>query len=90
MKITEEESKRVFLDDNPDFELVEEGPWSNDYKDYCLQESVYKQVSTGKLFMFNFSRCGSHYTDYYYEYPTEVYEVEQIEVLVKQWVVKNE
>ena len=50
-----------------DWEVVEEGEWTQDYK-YQHKESVVKHVSTGKYYQYEISRSGSPFTDWYYSY----------------------
>ena len=50
-----------------DWEVVEEGEWTQDYK-YQHKESVVKHVPTGKYYQYEISRSGSPFTDWYYSY----------------------
>ena len=50
-----------------DWEVVEEGEWTQDYK-YQHKESVVKHVPTGKYYQYEISRSGSPFTEWYYSY----------------------
>ena len=50
-----------------DWEVVEEGEWTQDHK-YQHKESVVKHVPTGKYYSYGISRSGSPFTDWYYSY----------------------
>ena len=50
-----------------DWDVVEEGKWTQDYK-YQHKESVVKHVPTGKYYQYEISRSGSPFTDWYYSY----------------------
>ena len=72
--------KEIVWGDNPDFQIIEDGDWVNEYKDYDLKETIVQQKSTGKYFRIDQSRSGSYYSDYEYDDPkiTEVAKVEKI------------
>lgn len=69
-----------------DFEVVEEGDWVCDYK-YEICTNVFKRKSDGKYFAHDQSRSGSYHTDYYYNDPEDLYEVERKEVVTIQYVM---
>ncbi len=71
---TTEEIKDIAWGDNPDFVVIEDGDWINEYKDYDVREVIVQQQSTGKYFRIDQSRSGSYYSDYEYDDPkiTEV------------------
>lgn len=62
------------------FHLVEEGEWVNEYKDYDLKTNIYQKIDTGKYYAYNDSRSGSYYSDYEYDNPTELVEVEPVQI----------
>lgn len=71
---TTEEIKDIAWGDNPDFVVIEDGDWINEYKDCDVREVIVQQQSTGKYFRIDQSRSGSYYSDYEYDDPkiTEV------------------
>lgn len=62
------------------FKLIEEGDWVNEYKDYDSKINIYQKIDTGKYYAYNDSRSGSYYSDYEYDNPTELVEVEPVQV----------
>lgn len=62
------------------FHLVEEGEWVNEYKDYDSKTNIYQQISSGKYYAYHDSRSGSYYSDYEYDSPTELVEVEPVQI----------
>ena len=68
-----------------DWELVEDGEWSQDHK-YQHKESVVKHVPTGKFYHYEISRSGSPFTDWYYSYEDGDYP-DLVEVEKKERVI---
>ena len=68
-----------------DWELVEDGEWTQDYK-YQHKESVVKHVPTGKFYHYEISRSGSPFTDWYYSYEDGDYP-DLVEVEKKERVI---
>lgn len=70
-----------------DWEVVEEGEWTQDYK-YQHQVSVVKHIPTGKYYQYEISRSGSPFTDWYYSYEDGYYpdlmEVEKKERVITE------
>ena len=87
-----EEARRAVLEDHFDFELIKEDivdtlRWST------LYESILQHKSTGKFYIFEFSRGSTECQDespYEYEDEVTVPEVEKKMVLVESWVVKKD
>lgn len=71
-----------------DLEVIEEGDWEINFKDYQDKSTYVRHVPTGRFFCINEHRSGSYYSDYYYDAPDAV-EVVQKEVTITQWVVKK-
>lgn len=69
------------------FELVEEGEWVNNYKDYDLKEDIYKHIESGKFYAYYGSRSGSYYSDYEYDNPDELVEVQPVETKTITYMV---
>lgn len=81
---TTEEIKDIAWGDNPDFVVIEDGDWINEYKDCDVREVIVQQKTTGKYFRIDQSRSGSYYSDYEYDDPkiTEVAKVvKKVEVV---------
>lgn len=81
--------KDILAEDTEDFELLEETlvestRWSLHY------EAIFKEVATGKTYRTGYSTGATECQDESpYEYDADdvaVHEVEQIDVVVKQWV----
>lgn len=66
------------------FDLVEEGEWISEYK-YDQKFAVFKRKADGKHFIAYYVRSGSYTTDYDYQDPDEMYEVERKEVVKVVW-----
>lgn len=72
------------FEDEDDFILVEEGEWISDGK-YQSCTHVFQRKSDGKYFAQNWYRSGSYHSDYDYNDPEDLYEVERKEVVTIQW-----
>jgi hypothetical protein len=72
------------FEDEDDFILVEEGEWvvSGKYE-YCT--NIFQRKSDCKYFAQNWYRSGSYHSDYDYNAPEDLYEVERKEVVTVQW-----
>lgn len=68
-----------------DWEVVEDGEWTQDHK-YQHKESVVKHVPTGKFYHYEISRSGSPFTDWYYSYEDGDYP-DLVEVEKKERVI---
>ena len=68
-----------------DWELVEEGEWTQDHK-YQHKDSVVKHKPTGKFYHYEISRSGSPFTDWYYSYEDGDYP-DLVEVEKKERVI---
>lgn len=80
IKLTEE-VQEAFSDEASEevgFELVEEGDWVSEGK-YDRKEYIYKNLETGKFYVYYTSRWGSYFSDYEYETPEELVEVTPVE-----------
>ena len=82
MKFNCEVVKDLFFEDYTDeFEVVEEGDWTQDYKSQ-LRTIVFKY--NGLLYSITVSRSGSPFTDWYYEWEdTDVFEAYRVEPVTK-------
>lgn len=78
----------AFDEESDEIEIIEDGEWENEFKDYDTKESIVK--FEGKYYSIVEARNGSYYTDYFYDDPT-ITEVEpKIEtVVVTKWVAKK-
>ena len=65
--VTDSEMMEDIEGGDGDWEIVEEGEWTQDYK-YQHKESVVKHVPTGKCYHYEISRSGSPFTDWYYSH----------------------
>ena len=65
--VADSEMMEVVKEGCGDWEVVEEGEWTQDYK-YQHKKSVVKHVPTGKYYSYGISRSGSPFTDWYYSY----------------------
>lgn len=72
------------FEEEDDFVLVEKGSWVSDGKyDYCT--NIFQRKSDGKYFSQDLTRSGSYFSDYHYEDPEDLYEVERKEVVKIEW-----
>lgn len=80
MKIENRDMLEEILDGGNDWEIIEEGNWSQGAK-YQIQENVVLHIPTGKYYQYEISRSGSPFTDWEYSYTygdfPELYEVEK-------------
>ena len=85
--VTDSEMMEEIKEGCGDWEVVEEGDWTQDYK-YQHKESVVKHVPTGKFYSYGISRSGSPFTDWYYSYDDgdfpELLEVEKKERVITE------
>ena len=65
--VTDSEEMKEIEEGCGNWEVVEEGEWTQDHK-YQHKESVVKHVPTGKYYHYEISRSGSPFTDWYYSY----------------------
>ena len=82
MKLSKEVVQDLFFEDYTDeFEVVEEGDWTQDSK-YQIRTIVFKY--DGLLYSITVSRSGSPFTDWYYEWEdTDVFEAYRVEPVTK-------
>ena len=85
--LTEEEAKSIYWEDNPDYKEVEDQGWEDEGK-YSFGSKIF-QDKDGKFWKVGANRSGSYFTDYDYNYNTEIFEVEQKEITTMQWVNKK-
>lgn len=67
-----------WAEDSEIFEIVDEGDWDVDC-DWQLKALVVRDKRDGKLYSWGMQRSGSPYTDWEYEYDSELIEVERVE-----------
>lgn len=79
---------KAFDEKTDDIEVIANGEWEHEYKDYFAKESIVK--FDGKYYSIVDHRSGSYYTDYNYGAPN-ITEVEpKIEtVVITKWVAKK-
>ena len=65
--VTDSEMMEEIEEGYGDWEVVEEGEWTQDHKRQH-KESIVKYVPTGKYYQYEISRSGSPFTDWYYSY----------------------
>ena len=68
-----------------DWEVVEEGDWTQDYK-YQYQTNIVKHKPTGKFYKYSVHRSGSPFTEWNYSYDYCNYP-DLIEVVQKERVI---
>lgn len=92
MKIENAEMMECIEEGAEDWEIVEEGEWTQDYK-YQHQTNIVKHIPTGKFYEYSISRSGSPFTDWEYshsygDYP-DLIEVEKKERVITEtyWAV---
>lgn len=74
--------RRIMGDDHEDWLVEDEGDWDQDSK-YQHIDMIVKHVPTGKYYRGSFSRAGSPFTDWDYQYyDTTLYEVERVEKVI--------
>lgn len=70
--------RQVAGEDHEDWELIEEDGWDDEGR-YQSTSFVVKYIPTGKFYRGSYSRSGSYFTDWEYEYyDTTLYEVEEV------------
>lgn len=67
-----------------DFDLWRESDVTDEGK-FGTWYNIYQRKSDNKFFIQYNSRSGSYYSDYYYEYGEELYEVEEVETITTEW-----
>ena len=90
MKLTEEQAEAIFFEegytnpsaDEPEFGIVEEGDWEDNYKTQ-IRETIFEYE--GKTYALCVTRSGSYYSEYYYDYLLECPQVSKIEVIKTEW-----
>ena len=82
-KLEENVVEKIFDGDHPDYELVEEGEWTDDGKSSWAINIV--QDQDGDYWRVDACRYGNHYSDYDYSYSNEIVEVEKRAVTTIQW-----
>lgn len=85
IKITETVAQEILHEDSDLYEIVENGDWVSDGK-YDIKDIVVKEIATGFHYSGYWYRSGSYYTDYDYQYPTELVRVEKREKITYEWV----
>lgn len=90
MKLTQKQAETLFqesvLEDGEiHLEVYEEGDFVSGGK-YESADYIVKCHKTGRFYKFDVARTGSPYTDWYYEYDTDLDEVRQEEVKILKWV----
>ena len=85
--VTDSEMMEEIEEGCGDWEVVEEGEWTQDHK-YQHKESVVKHLPTGKFYSYGIGRSGSPFTDWYYSYDDgdfpELMEVEKKERVITE------
>ena len=90
IQITDSEMMEDIECGSDEWEVVEDGVWTQDHK-YQYKESFVKHIPTGKFYQYTVSRSGSPSTDWYYSYELgdypELCEVTQEErtIVQKYW-----
>lgn len=85
--IPKREASEVFSGDTEDWELVEEGEWTQDHKtQHC--SNILKHVPTGKFYSANSYRSGSYHTDWYYSWEDEDLELYEVTKVTKTITVE--
>ncbi len=75
-----------YWNDELECEVIEEGDWVNEYKDYDFRTDIIKHQD--KFYRVSMNRSGSYYSDYFYDEGSfeaeEVTKVEKV-VTVTSW-----
>ncbi len=82
-KIIVEESEEIFCENNENYTLVEDEGWEDEGK-YSYGSKIFKDTE-GLFWILNCSKTGSHFTDYDFQYETELTQVKQVTVTKKEW-----
>lgn len=78
MQLSKQETRQVTQYDHEDFEVIEEGEWTQDCKhQYC--DIFVKHLPTGKFYEYSISRSGSYHSDWYYSYEDEGAELAEVQ-----------
>ena len=88
-KIDEEFAKLIFREEglaaDQGVTFREEQEWDDDGK-YQYLSIIFQQEGFNGFWQLDIQRSGSYFSDYYYEYPSEVVQVEEKEVTTTIWV----
>ncbi|NVZ18545.1 hypothetical protein HX794_02695 [Pseudomonas costantinii] len=82
MKLDKGATQQLTWGDHADFELIEEGEWTQDHK-YQHCDFIVKHTETGKFYEFSISRSGSYHTDWYYSYEDEEADLTEVQKVTK-------
>lgn len=87
IKLTEEESSDIFWDDHEEYNSVYESDWVQEHK-YQFGIKIVQNKETKKFYQLDIGRSGSYHTDWYYNYPEEMYEVKLVQEtkVIDNWV----
>lgn len=84
-KLTNDELQQIAWGERDDLVIKEEGTWLDGGK-FQYRDIIFQDVATEKYYLLAQYRTGNHWNGYEYEYPDQPYEVEQKEVVIKNWV----
>lgn len=83
-ELTEKKVEQIFHENHEDYELIKDGGWISEGKyDYC--DRIFKDAD-GTHWSVGANRSGSYFSNYEHSYSDEIIEVEEKEVMVKEWI----
>ena len=66
-------------------EFIKQTEWTSEYKyDFC--SLIFKDIQDEKVYCCNILRTGTYFTDYFYDFEINCFEVKEIEKTIKEWV----
>ena len=74
-------------DENSPLVLEEAGQWVDEGK-YQFQENILQNTSTGRYYSYGLSKSGSYFSDFTYSFEWEKDEIELVEVVKVNKVIK--
>jgi hypothetical protein len=83
-KLTEEEVESIFDEEHSDYKLVKDIGFTDEGK-YSFGTKIFRDAD-GTCWKVSASRSGSYFTDYEYQYDSEIVEVEEKEVTIRKWM----
>ena len=84
-ELSEDLREELYFEEGSDeLSLIEEGDFE-DYGKGSSKTNIYKHKETNKYYALDVDRMGSYYSDYYWDFSTPMYEVEEVEVVKTEW-----
>ena len=92
MEITPSVAREIVTGDSDLYNIIDDGEWISDGK-YENKKVIFKDRITGRTYALYVNRSGSPFTEWYYSWEYEDMfacpEVEEVEVVIKEWHEKK-